>query len=158
MTVEELNDKQAEEQQRQSRLENRIYCCTAAGCISCGAESVKKAIEDQVKSTNREGKIEICGTGCMGLCSRGPLVRSEADDALYGEVTPLDAAALKIERVAGGLGHERCPGGIAPALRHISGVSGEPRRTVRGASRQSQSAGGRRKGPSSKKPPLRLVK
>ncbi len=94
MTVEELNDKQAEEQQRQNRLENRIYCCTAAGCISCGAESVKKALEDQVKGTNREGKIEIRGTGCMGLCSRGPLVRSEADDTLYGEVTPLDAAAL----------------------------------------------------------------
>jgi len=94
MTIEELYDKQHAELGRRKKLENRIYCCTAAGCVSCGAESVKKAISDTIKSAGREEKIEVCGTGCMGLCSRGPLVRSDADDALYGEITPEDAPAL----------------------------------------------------------------
>ncbi len=94
MTIEELNDRQGKELERRKGLENRIYCCTAAGCVSCGAGSVKKALEDTVKASGREGKVEICGTGCMGLCSHGPLVRSEADDAIYGDITPDDAPAL----------------------------------------------------------------
>jgi bidirectional [NiFe] hydrogenase diaphorase subunit len=94
MTVEELNDRQENELARQRGLENRIYCCTAAGCVSCGAGTVKKSIEDEIKASGREGRVEVAGTGCMGLCSRGPLVRSEADDALYGEITPDDAPAL----------------------------------------------------------------
>ena len=94
MTVEELSVKRNEEQKRQARLENRIHCCTAAGCVSCGAEGVKKAIADQIKMAGREGLVEVCGTGCMGLCSRGPMVRSGADGAVYGEITPSDAPAL----------------------------------------------------------------
>ena len=94
MTIEELYEKQSAELDRRKRLENRIYCCTAAGCISCGAESVKKAIADQIRSSGREGKIEVCGSGCLGLCSRGPLVYSDRDKELYGEVVPDDAPAL----------------------------------------------------------------
>jgi bidirectional [NiFe] hydrogenase diaphorase subunit len=94
MTNEELNDIQAEEQQRQAALKNRIYCCTAAGCVSCGSDHVKKAIADQIKTQGLEGQVEVCGTGCMGLCSRGPLVRLSADNAIYADVTAEDAAAL----------------------------------------------------------------
>ena len=81
MTVEELTELQEQEQERQQGLENRIYCCTAAGCVSAGAEGVRKAIADQIKASGKEGKVEVCGTGCLGLCSRGPLVRSSSDGA-----------------------------------------------------------------------------
>jgi bidirectional [NiFe] hydrogenase diaphorase subunit len=94
MTVEELEQKQADEQERQRGLENRIYCCTAAGCVSSGADRLKQALADEVKAQGLDGKIEVCGTGCMGLCSRGPLVRSSKDDALYGNIEPAEAAAL----------------------------------------------------------------
>ncbi len=94
MTVEELEQKQADELERQRGLENRIYCCTAAGCVSSGAERLKQALTDEVKAQGLDGKVEVCGTGCMGLCSRGPLVRSSKDDALYGNIEPAEAAAL----------------------------------------------------------------
>ncbi|MCC6861810.1 MAG: NADH-quinone oxidoreductase subunit L [Bryobacterales bacterium] len=94
MTVEELFDQQAAEVERQNALENRIYCCTAAGCVSCGSEAVRKAIGEEIKSQGLTGKVEVCGTGCMGLCSKGPLVRTSKDDALYGGVDVSNAAAL----------------------------------------------------------------
>ena len=94
MTVEELNQTQADETARQQALEERIFCCTAAGCISCGAEGLRKAITDEVKTQGREGKVEVCGTGCMGLCSRGPLVLASATNTLYADLTPSHAAAL----------------------------------------------------------------
>ncbi|MCP5110205.1 MAG: NADH-quinone oxidoreductase subunit L, partial [bacterium] len=94
MTVEELLEQQTAEQARQEQLENRIYCCTAAGCVSCGADGVRHALSEQAKALDKEGKVEVCGTGCMGLCAKGPLVRSASDGALYGEVDAEDAPAL----------------------------------------------------------------
>ncbi len=76
MTVEELEQRQTDELDRQRGLENRIYCCTAAGCVSSGADRIRQALTDEVKAQGLEGKVEVCGTGCMGLCSRGPLVRT----------------------------------------------------------------------------------
>ncbi len=94
MTVEELFEKQNEEAERQASLENRIHVCTAAGCVSCGADGVRRAIADEIQKQGRAGKVEVCGTGCLGLCSRGPMVLSAADRQLYGSVTPADAPAL----------------------------------------------------------------
>jgi bidirectional [NiFe] hydrogenase diaphorase subunit len=94
MTAEELNAKQAEEVARQQGLKNRILCCTAAGCLSCGADGVRQALEQHVDAQGLAGQVEICGTGCMGMCGRGPLVLSVADRRLYGNVAPADAPAL----------------------------------------------------------------
>jgi bidirectional [NiFe] hydrogenase diaphorase subunit len=94
MTVEELDQMKSGELERQAKLENRICCCTAAGCLSSGGDKVRQALAAEVKAQGLDGKVEVCGTGCMGLCSKGPLVRSQRDDALYGELTPEDAAAL----------------------------------------------------------------
>jgi bidirectional [NiFe] hydrogenase diaphorase subunit len=94
MTVEELFESQNEELARQGALENRIYCCTAAGCVSCGADGVKQALAGEVERQGLKGKVEVCGTGCLGLCSRGPMVLSAADQQVYGNVTPADAPAL----------------------------------------------------------------
>ena len=94
MTVEELVDKQAEELARQARLTNRIACCTAAGCISCGADALVVSIGEEIKKQGREGKVEVCGSGCLGLCGRGPLVTDRESGKMYGQLTPQDAAAL----------------------------------------------------------------
>jgi bidirectional [NiFe] hydrogenase diaphorase subunit len=97
MTVDDLLEKQTEELDRQKTLANRILCCTAAGCISCGADGLRTAIGAEIKAQGRESQVEVCGTGCMGMCSRGPLVYSSADRRLYGNATAADAAALVSE-------------------------------------------------------------
>jgi bidirectional [NiFe] hydrogenase diaphorase subunit len=89
MTPDTLLRLQQTEQQRQSGLRDRILCCTVAGCLSGGAQAVRRALE----AAAPEG-TEIAGTGCMGLCSEGPLVRSSARDTIYTKVTPEDAPAV----------------------------------------------------------------
>ncbi|HUJ21030.1 MAG TPA: NuoF family protein [Bryobacteraceae bacterium] len=94
MTIEELIQTQADETARQEALDERIYCCSAAGCVSCGSDGLRKAIADEIKKQGRESQVEVCGTGCMGMCSRGPLVLASAAGAMYANVQPSDAAAL----------------------------------------------------------------
>ncbi len=94
MTAEELREKQSEGLAHQQALKNRIVCCTAAGCLSCGGDGVRHALQAEVEARGQSGEIEVCGSGCMGLCSRGPLVLDSAGQRLYGDVTVADAPAI----------------------------------------------------------------
>lgn len=94
MNAESLHQAQAAEQTRQQGLTDRILCCTVAGCLSAGGAAVRTALQREVEARGKAGGIEVCGTGCMGLCCRGPLIRSAADDCVYAEVKPEDAGAL----------------------------------------------------------------
>jgi len=82
------------EQARRTGLQDRILCCTVAGCESGGAPAVRAAIEREIASRGRAAEIEVCGTGCLGLCCEGPLVRSSAAHRIFTQVTPADAPAL----------------------------------------------------------------
>jgi bidirectional [NiFe] hydrogenase diaphorase subunit len=94
MTTESLLQLQQVERQRQGLLSDRILCCTVAGCLSGGAGAVRSAIEREVERQGRAADTEVCGTGCMGLCSQGPLVRSSAANVIYTNVTAGDAPAI----------------------------------------------------------------
>ena len=98
MNAEELYELQTKEQARQQALANRIYCCTAAGCISCGADGVRHAISAEIAAQGQAESVELCGTGCLGMCGRGPLVLTSADRKLYSNVTADDAHALLSEK------------------------------------------------------------
>lgn len=81
-----------EERERQAQYKRRIYCCTSTACLSAGAGPTHAAVEQAVSACQcDEHEVEVVKTGCMGLCSRGPMVRAEAQDeepVLYGDVTP----------------------------------------------------------------------
>ena len=80
-----------EESARQAQYHQRIFCCTSTACLSAGAGSTRTAIEQAVTACDcDEYEAEVVPTGCMGLCSRGPLVRVETQGEapiLYGDVS-----------------------------------------------------------------------
>lgn len=94
MNSESLQAVAAAERDRQAKYKDRILCCTVAGCLSAGGAAVRAALEREVDAAGKAGEVEVRGAGCMGLCCRGPLVRSSSSDIVYVEVTPDDAPAL----------------------------------------------------------------
>ena len=86
MTVEELREQAETERERQSRFRNRILYCAAAGCVSCGSIATKDAIKKSLAEHGLDKEIEVIGTGCMGLCGEGPLVKVASDDCVYERV------------------------------------------------------------------------
>ena len=83
----------AEKEQR-SRKEIRIRCCTAAGCQSANAEEVRKGLEQSVRQEGLAERVQVCGVGCMRLCSQGPLVQVDPEGLLYEQVTPAEAPSI----------------------------------------------------------------
>ncbi len=118
--LEELAQK---ERDRQEQYQRRIFCCTSTACLSAGAGPTHTAVQQGV-AANGDGKheTEVVQTGCMGLCSRGPLVRVDTigeDSVLYGDVSAdiaqqIVARHLPVEENTDELDPEESEQGVSP--------------------------------------------
>jgi bidirectional [NiFe] hydrogenase diaphorase subunit len=92
MTAEELQQIAASVQAEREKLPQEINVCVAAGCLSLHSDALKEALEKEAVS--RGTPCRIRGTGCMGLCSVGPLVSVEPSGVVYQHVKAEEAAEL----------------------------------------------------------------
>jgi len=92
MTLEELEQIAAEVKQAREEGHHDVNVCLAAGCLSLHSDVLKDALEKEAKSVGAPCRVRA--TGCMGLCSAGPLVVVEPTGLLYQHVHPDDAADL----------------------------------------------------------------
>lgn len=92
MTLEELEQIASEARLAKEQSPRELNVCVAAGCLSLRSDAIKSALEQEVKRTG--ANCRVCGTGCMGLCSAGPLVSSEPDGRLLKNVAESDAAEI----------------------------------------------------------------
>ncbi|HUN66140.1 MAG TPA: NuoF family protein [Bacteroidota bacterium] len=102
MTLEELRELAETERGRQSKFRHRILFCSAAGCLSCGSGNLREAFTQALREHKLEGEVEVQGTGCMGLCGQGPLVKVHSDETLYERVDADAARRIVGEHLAGG--------------------------------------------------------
>ncbi len=102
MTVEDLQELAEQEQQRQQKFTYRIMYCAAAGCVSCGSQNIRDMIKKALQEKDLAAKAEVIGTGCMGLCGEGPLVKILPDDALYQRVDEPTARRIVEEHLVAG--------------------------------------------------------
>ena len=82
------------EWERRASKRIRVRCCVAAGCLSANSQAVKQRLQEVVVSAGVEDSVEVCGVGCMRLCSQGPLVQVDPEGTLYEHVAPEDAPAI----------------------------------------------------------------
>ena len=71
----DLHEVAERELEERSRYPWRIKACASTSCQSAGAGPAIAAIEAEVATTGLASEVRVVSTGCMGLCSQGPLVR-----------------------------------------------------------------------------------
>ncbi len=89
------------ELERQAEFDHRIFCCKSTACLSAGADLIHRSLEQGVANKERAKQYtEVVRTGCMGLCSRGPLVRveSQTDDPVLYEDVNVDLASQIVDQ------------------------------------------------------------
>ena len=97
------------EQQRQGAFRCRILCCASTPCLSSGGTAVFDAINKAVTELKLDADVQPVATGCMGPCSRGPMVTVQAQgkpDVIYQQVTPETARAIVAQQAAGATGED----------------------------------------------------
>jgi bidirectional [NiFe] hydrogenase diaphorase subunit len=100
MTVEDLQELAEQEQQRQEKFKHRLMYCSAAGCVSCGSINVRDMLKKALQEKNLTDSVEVIGTGCMGLCGEGPLVKVLPEGTLYQRVDEAVARRIVDEHIA----------------------------------------------------------
>jgi NADH:ubiquinone oxidoreductase subunit F (NADH-binding)/(2Fe-2S) ferredoxin len=97
-----LSDARTNEQTRQAAFACRVFCCAGTACLSAEGQDVWEALLDARTTHGLEDRVDLVRTGCMGLCSQGPLVRVEMEGTaprLYGTVSPMLARLIITEHV-----------------------------------------------------------
>ncbi len=94
MTYDELNEIKQAEQESKKNYKHRINVCMASGCLSLRSDKVKEAIEHEVKERGLENEVQVKRIGCVGLCSRGPIVVTESKATVHEHAQPEDAEKL----------------------------------------------------------------
>jgi bidirectional [NiFe] hydrogenase diaphorase subunit len=92
LNPDELVERGDAERERAGAFVERLHVCNAASCQAIGSDALKAALQARAKAGG--GRVEVAGTGCLGLCSKGPLVKRERDGALFLEVGTEDIPAL----------------------------------------------------------------
>ena len=97
MTRTELTELAAGVAARRQAMALRLLVCCGTPCLAAGAAGVKTALRERLSATGQPAELEVVGTGCLGPCSRGPLLtvqRPGAADLVYERVTPHQAVAI----------------------------------------------------------------
>ena len=120
MKPEELEVKSAEVNARQQAFDVRLICCSSTGCQSSGAAAIIDGLKAEVKAGQLDARVQVSGTGCMGLCSKGPLIRMTSKtqkDVLFSDVNPEMGSMILDQVVAPVLAGRKIekPGGVLEA-------------------------------------------
>ncbi len=87
---EALQEMAEKEQEKQRQYKTRLFCCASTACLASGSGPVQDIIKQTIKVNKLAKEVQLVPTGCMGLCSHGPMVRVQTDehttDTLYQEV------------------------------------------------------------------------
>ena len=76
------------------KKERQVLVCRGTGCESQRAKELYSALDDEVKKSGLDDKVEVKFTGCHGFCQQGPTVIIEPEGTFYCHVQPEDAADI----------------------------------------------------------------
>lgn len=83
----------------------RVMACSSTACLASGAAASRQALEEGVRAHKLDGEVQVAPSGCLGLCSEGPLVRvieRGGGSTLYRHVDPQVAATIVKAHLVGG--------------------------------------------------------
>jgi bidirectional [NiFe] hydrogenase diaphorase subunit len=69
-----------QERANEEQFHYHLMCCSSTACLSAGARVVREALETSVKAKGLDAEVQVVPVGCMGLCSKGPLVKVKSDE------------------------------------------------------------------------------
>jgi bidirectional [NiFe] hydrogenase diaphorase subunit len=98
----DLQNMAQKELERQNAFRCRLLCCASTPCLSSGSTAVIDTLKNTLAKDDLNAEVEVVSTGCMGPCSRGPVVTVQIagqDDVVYENVTPEIANKIIEEHV-----------------------------------------------------------
>lgn len=73
-------------------MANKKYClvCGGSDCLNGKARQIYEELCSAVENRGLKDDVQVVKTGCIGLCSKGPIIKILPSETLYVKVTPND--------------------------------------------------------------------
>lgn len=78
--VSELKNTYSRNEEMQNEI---IHICTGGGCIACGALNIKDGLIKKLEEKGLSRQYVVKGTGCLGPCSKGPVMLLKKSGIFY---------------------------------------------------------------------------
>jgi NADH-quinone oxidoreductase subunit F len=85
---------------RGNKKQISVMICTGGGCIASGALDIEKAFRDEIERAGLH--TPVIATGCMGPCSKGPVVKIMPERTIYEHVTVSQVSRIVSEHLKQG--------------------------------------------------------
>ena len=95
----DLSEKQSEQYNHYKEI---IQVCTGGGCIACGSLNLRTQLIERLEERGLSNKFLVKGTGCMGPCSKGPVILMKKSGIFYENVQVADIDPIIDEHLLGG--------------------------------------------------------
>jgi len=69
---------------------NHVCICGGGGCQSSGCDEIRRCLEAEMQRLGIQDEIKVVVTGCMGLCSMGPVMIIHPQGVFYCNLKPED--------------------------------------------------------------------
>ncbi|MDA3929798.1 MAG: FAD-dependent oxidoreductase [Prolixibacteraceae bacterium] len=100
----ELSEQYSEEYNKYKEI---VKVCTGGGCIACGSLKVQQELQKSIDKKGLSQKFLIKGTGCLGPCSKGPVIMLQKSGVFYQGVQLADIDDLIEQQLVKGEPMER---------------------------------------------------
>ena len=77
-----------------------LVCC--GGCTSSGSLKVTAKFEEEIAKAGLAEKVTVVKTGCMGLCSQGPIVVVQPGNVFYAQINEEQVSKIVQQHLVGG--------------------------------------------------------
>jgi NADH-quinone oxidoreductase subunit F len=102
MNIKELNAiRDRVKKEAQSTAGSEIRICMGGGCIASGSVAIKNKLEETLKAKNINN-VKIRETGCLGPCSKGPVMIMMKDNTFYQDLKADDIEEIVASHIQQG--------------------------------------------------------
>ncbi len=85
-----------------TRKTYKVTLCDGPTCIRNQSREIRQALEQALEKHSLSQRTEIHLSGCLGMCSKGPILIVNPGYVIYGQVTPEDMGEIVESHLAGG--------------------------------------------------------
>ena len=82
-----------------SEKKEKVLICMGGGCIASGSQKIKEKFESCLLKSGLDQQVSVVGTGCLGPCSKGPVVVLSNKKIFYQDVEPNDVEDIIEESI-----------------------------------------------------------
>ncbi|HOK67638.1 MAG TPA: NAD(P)H-dependent oxidoreductase subunit E, partial [Anaerohalosphaeraceae bacterium] len=80
----------------------KLTFCDGSGCLKNHAREFRQLFEEELRRHQIQQNVQIHLSGCLGMCTKGPILIVNPGYIMYGNLRPEDAAEIVQEHLVNG--------------------------------------------------------